>query len=192
MPHHQLLHEAHASGISFHGTRKRDQRNSQDANILLQLQKVRAGRRGRFTQLNVLWDGGSTLSFITFQQAKKLKLLGSRVRLEIVKVGGIVEEIESFRYNLTLVDKAGLTNTVTVLGIERISSDIKAVNVNGVMKMFKNVGIQDIDRPNEGQIDCLMGYEYATFHPVRKQAVGHLLLLQNKFGKVIGGTHPSW
>ena len=192
MHHHQLLHEAHASGIAFHGTRRQDLRNGRDANILLQLQKVKTGKHGgRFTWLNLLWDGGSTLSFITFQQAKKLKLVGEKVRLEIVKVGGVVEELESLRYSLALVDNAGSTITVSVLGIERISSDIKAVNVNGVIKKFKNTRIQDLDRPNEGQIDCLIGYEYAAFHPVRKQAVGHLLLLQNRFGTVIGGTHSQ-
>ncbi len=58
-------------------------------------------------------------------------------------------------------------------------------------KLFEHVSTQDIDRPNEGQIDCLIGYEYAAFHPVRLQAVGHLLLLQNRFGTVIGGNHPQ-
>ena len=87
MSHHQLLHEAHASGISFHGGRKADRNGVQDANILLQLQKVKVGKHGGgLAQLNVLWDGGSTLSFITFLQARQLKLIGEKVRIEIVKV----------------------------------------------------------------------------------------------------------
>ena len=110
--------------------------------------------------MNLLWNGGSTLSFITFQQAKRLNLIGEKVRIEIVKVGGVVEQLESLRYNLTLLDKAGLAVNVTVLGIERISSDIKAINVDGVTKLFEHVSTQDIDRPNEGQINCLIGYEY--------------------------------
>jgi len=35
----------------------------------------------------------------------------------------------------------------------------------------------------------LIGYEYAGFHPERIKSRGHLLLLQNKFGKCLGGAH---
>lgn len=48
----------------------------------------------------------------------------------------------------------------------------------------------DIMRP-AGPVDVLIGYEYAAYHPQRTQNVGHLLLLQNRFGLCIGGTHPS-
>ena len=108
-----------------------------------------------------------------------------------MKVGGIVEELDSFRYNVTLVDKAGLPTNVTVLGIERISFDIKAVDIDGVRKLLKSPKAQDVDRPKEGEIDCLLDYEYAAFHPVRIQAIGHLLLLHNRFVTVIGGKHPK-
>ena len=47
--------------------------------------------------------------------------------------------------------------------------------------------MQDLARPEEGEIDCLIGYEYEAFHPVRKQAAGHLLWC----GMIIGGTHPA-
>lgn len=59
------------------------------------------------------------------------------------------------------------------------------------MKLFENTSPHQLDRPRKGQVDCLIGYEYAAFHPVRKQATGHLLLLENRFGTLIGGTHPS-
>ena len=78
------------------------------------------------------------------------------------------------------MDKAGLPTSV--LRIERISSDIKAMNIDGVRTLFKSPKAQDVDRPKEGEIDCLLGYEYAAFHPVRIQAIGHLLLLHNRFG----------
>ena len=63
MFHHQLQHEAHASGIPFHGSRKAGRNGDPDTNILLQLQKVKVGKHGGsgLAQLNVLWDGGSTL-----------------------------------------------------------------------------------------------------------------------------------
>ena len=55
--------------------------------------------------------------------------------------------------------------------------------------LFKGVSKVDILRP-AGPVDVLIGYEYAAYHPQRTQNVGRLLLLQNRFGLCIGGTHP--
>ena len=46
----------------------------------------------------------------------------------------------------------------------------------------------DIQRPT-GEIDVLVGYEYAGFHAVREQSVGHLIILNNQFVKCLSGTH---
>lgn len=192
-PHHRMLHEAHASGISFHSEEVFSLRKGADAEVLLQIQKLKGVKEGgKCSTLNTLWDGGSTLSFITFRKAKEMKLTGHKVQLQIVKVGGTVEELESYRYNIGLMDKTNTVVTISVLGIERISTDIVSINIDGVLKLFKDTTVQDLrDRPDKGEIDCLVGYEYAALHPIRKQAVGHLLLLENRFGTVIGGTHPT-
>ena len=122
-PHHWMLHEAHASGISFHGKEVLSLGKGGDAEVLLQIQKLKRGKEGgMWSMLNTLWDGGSTLSFITFRQAKKLKLTGRKVNLQIVKVGGTVEELESYGYDLALIDRSNTIVTVSVLGIEQIST----------------------------------------------------------------------
>ena len=72
---------------------------------------------GGFAELNVLWDCGSTLSFITFQQARQFKLVGEKICIKIVKVGGVVKELDSFRYSITLVDKLGSVIKIIVLGM---------------------------------------------------------------------------
>ena len=88
-----------------------------------------------------------------------MNLSGQRVNLQIVKVGGAIEELESCRYDLALIDKASTIITVSVLGIDRISTDITPIEVSGVVKLFEGVSVQDFDRPEEGEIDCLIGYE---------------------------------
>ena len=65
--------------------------------------------------INVIWNGGSTLSFITFELAKRLKLSGHKVKLEIVKVGGKTNILDSRHYELCLTDKHGDTVTAEVL-----------------------------------------------------------------------------
>ena len=120
-----------------------------------------------------------------------MNLSGRRVNFQIVKVGGAIEELESCRYDLTLIDKANTVITISILGIDRISTDITPIEVSRVIKLLEGVSAQDLARPEEGEIGCLIGYEYAAFHPVRKQGAGHLLLLENRFGMIIGGTHPT-
>ena len=98
LEHHQLLHEAHASGIVFHSSSAREKPAKADSTIL-QLQKIKEGNNfSQWKDLNVLWDCSSTLSFITFKQAKKLRLHGKRVRLQIVKIGGETRELDSYCY----------------------------------------------------------------------------------------------
>ena len=65
----------------------------------------------------------------------------------------------------------------------------QSVNVNGIVQLFKNISEEDISRPS-GTIDVLIGYEYAAYHPQNEQTPGQLLLLKNRFGRCIGGTHP--
>ena len=158
--------------------------------VLLQLQKIRVYSSQEIEHdITVLWDGGSTLSFITFRKAEELKLEKHReTQLQIERVGGDIHNCGSYRYQLKLKDRTGAVETLSVLGIDKISSDIVGINCNQLYSKFTGLKQKDIDRPNRGEIECLIGYDYAGFHPVRKRVAGHLLLLQNKFGFVIGGT----
>ena len=66
----------------------------------------------------------STLSFITCVKAKEMNLVSRwTVRLQIVKIGGIIEDIESPRYDMDLRDKYGNEVRFMVMGIEKISTD---------------------------------------------------------------------
>ena len=143
MPHHQMLHEAHATGISFHSEKVLSMAENRDPDILLQLQILKTKKRGgNWTSLNTLWDGGSTLSFITFRQAKRLNLTGRRVNLQIVKVGGTVEKLVCYRYDVTVIDKTSTVVTISVLGIDRILTDIIPIEVSGVISLFESVSAQ--------------------------------------------------
>ncbi len=37
----------------------------------------------------------------------------------------------------------------------------------------------------------LIGFEYAGFHPERQQSIEHLLLMSNRFGMCISGSHST-
>ena len=70
--HHYLLHEAIRSGQSNHGQQKYVEGGG---DVLLLLQRVKSrSLYGDLKHVNIMWDGGSTLSFITFSKAKEMKL----------------------------------------------------------------------------------------------------------------------
>ena len=137
-----------------------------------------------------LWDGGSTLSLITFKFAKSLGLKGKPVKLEIIIVGGEAKAIESEIYRIVLIDNKNRKISIEVLGIDCISSPISYIDISSLAKLFTCCP-EDISRPTGKEIDMLIGMQHAAYHPVRQEASGHLLLLQNQFGHVIAGSHPT-
>ena len=56
--------------------------------------------------------------------------------------------------------------------------------------MFSNVDYADVNQPL-GEVDIVIGLDYASFHPQIVESHRHLVLYQNRFGRCIGGTHPD-
>ena len=92
-------------------------------------------------------------------------------------------------YFLPLIDVEGKAVEFKVYGIDRISTKVQGIKLDGVLHLFKNLHEKEVQRPN-GEIEALTGFEYAGYHPVQQQSLGHLLLLKTYFGKCIGGLHP--
>ena len=130
----------------------------------------------------VLWDAGSTLSFITFELAKKLQLNGEPVDLEIVTVGGEAKRVSSQKYTIVAWDKEDREVKLEVLGIEQISTEIETVEVNEILHEFKSEVARKAARPQGGNIDLLIGFQYAAYHPAKREELGHLLIMENRLG----------
>ena len=137
----------------------------------------------------MLWDGGSTLSFITFNKAKELCLLGQPTNLEITTVND-TKCLDSMRYKVKMIDKHSNLIEIEAYGIERISTATSVIDPNILARIF-GIDSSTILRPNGAEIDMLIGMQYAAYHPVRVEAKGHLLLLENQFGCVIAGSHAA-
>ena len=98
--HHSSLHEVIANGIGYHA------HGSLSNGCLLQLMKIETGTVTP-KKVNVMWDAGATLNLVTFQIAKKLGLRGTGIKLSIIKVGNKKDDINSYEYELPLVDRSG-------------------------------------------------------------------------------------
>ena len=130
------------------------------------------------------------MSFMTFEMARRLNLRGRNMKLGIIGVGGHATSIDSCLYTISLVDKAGKSHAIDVYGIERISSAIESV---GKTEIARLLGIQpeSFSRPKSGEVDILVGMQYASLHPVRIQNAGNLLLMENQFGYAVAGCHSA-
>ena len=140
--------------------------------------------------INVFWDSGSTLSFITNRMATQLKLRGKPIKLSLMTVGGTTTQLETQEYPLVIYDENDKEVVIQVIGIEKISSAIGAVDNKRLCLVF-GLDEQQVCRPRSGEIDVLIGLQYAAYHPVPVQTCGHLILYSNRFGKTIGGSHPE-
>ena len=80
-------------------------------------------------------------------------------------------------------NRDGIEHEIIVYGIDKIYTELNSINLTEVTKLFKTVKPEEINRPC-GEIDVLIGFEYAGYHPVKKECNDHLLLLENRFSKM--------
>ena len=119
--------------------------------------------------------------------AKGLKLRRKNVQLSVIIVGGQIERISSCLYTLPLVDKDNAVTNVKVYGIENISPGPQDDDCSSVLHMFKGVDLRDVQRPT-GEIDALIGFNYASLHPIMIQSSDILILMVNRIGICLAGS----
>ena len=184
MFHHASLHVSNVKGVTYHNNLIDDKiSNISLSACLLQIMKIPSVGQ----DLTVLWDSGASVSLITFKAAKQLALKGKGMNLSVLKVGGEVERLSSFKYVLPLTDKHGNIININVYGIDKISNSVNSIDNGEICREFPEVkreGIQIIS----GEIDVLVGFNYATLHPVKEKCVRNLLLMKNRFGRCIAGS----
>ena len=110
--------------------------------------------------------------------------------MTIVKVENTTETINSKLYQVPVIDRDGEIEVFEAYGIPKISSAIERIDVE-LLAGILEIDVKGLERPT-GEVDLLIGFEYAGFHPERFiNSKGHLLLLENKFGRCIGGSHQD-
>ena len=119
-----------------------------------------------------------------------MSLKGRPINLTLMTVGGTTRQLQTQEYPLVIYDENDNGVEIQVIGIERISSTICSADIKGLCNIF-GLDEQQVRRPVEGEIDVLIGLQYAAYHPVPVQTHDHLILYSNRFGKVIGGSHPK-
>ena len=155
---------------------------------MILLLQTNTAKNGKCVKANVLCGAGSTISSITFELARRLNLKGKREKLQVIKMGGDVEKLDTYRYNVDLISQDDNLYKLEVLGLAKISSVILKINMNPILQQLKQVQANEVKRQEDGQIEVLIGFDQALLHPVRIKAVDELLLSENQLGKVVGGV----
>ena len=155
---------------------------------ILPIMKVNGGKNLQ-QNINIMWDSGSTISMITFKKAKEMQLTGVKAQLSIVKVGGKKDDIESKYYEVPIRDIHGQLVKFNAYGISKISSAINQIDTHLIQEAMPGECLDQL-QPT-GDVDMLIGFDYAGFHPEKEKAAGHLILLKNRFGRCISGSYKG-
>lgn len=128
-----------------------------------------------------MWDTGTSLSFITNAKARAENLTGINTQLSIIKVKN-VKPLAILSTSSHLLASKKKTIVFDVYGTDKITSSIPSVDIQGISKLFKDVHEKELRR-STGEVDILIGYEYANFHTLKEQNSGHLLFLRDQVGR---------
>ena len=140
----------------------------------------------------VFFDGGSTIGLIRELFAKKLRLVGKKMRKLVQVVGQAWSVWETVQFAVTLVDQYGEKHLVKAYSIESITSPMDRVILDGIIHKFPDTRPLHVERP-EGQVDLLVGLDKSSLHPKAILSVGDLTLYESIFGTgwVLGGGDPA-
>ena len=158
--------------------------------------RVKYGTRAEVTTITLFADTGSTCTIVTHSLARRLNLYGRPVVVYMRTVNG-ERKLETFLYILELLDVKGKRCPVVALGMDEITSDVEAIEMGGVKHLFSAEVCKRWPQLSErpvGRVDCLLGSDYAGFHPVKTlETVDHLVMAESTLSKnmVAVGTHPD-
>lgn len=124
-------------------TTNQQSENEAPSNCLLQLMKVRSGTSLRIS-LNILWDGGATISMITFSKATDKSLVGEPIKISVIKVGGQKQEMSSYLYKLPVANKKEKMVNLQVSEIDCISMEFSQKNIDNVLSLFRDLSHHEI------------------------------------------------
>ena len=129
------------------------------------------------------------MSLITKRLANSLGLKGKKVILSYETISN-EERIETVEHCVSVVDNSGTLIELYVIEVDRISSQVNSLDKSLAKKFFPAFSEQ-ISYPVRGEIDILVGMQYAAYQPAIIDSHEHLVLLRNRFGVIMAGSHSD-
>ena len=182
-PHSRLLHGC-ALQLSFH--MQILQPHSSTPLLLIQINDTSNG------DMIVFWDNGSTIALISRKCATRNNLSGTRVMCDLMTVGGRVQYMETTLYEINIIDRNGENHAIQLYEIDDICGQLSSMSMEALVEFFPSVSTEDIARP-VGEVDILIGMEYAEIHPRQIESNQGLVLYESDFGtgRIVGGKNKA-
>ena len=182
--HHPLLHKTKTTHVGVASL-------SDQKDIMLPVITANiCGSNGVYKPGNILFDSGAQITLIRRETADSLHLRGQDITVNIVKVGGEEEEIQTKVYKVSVT---GIDDTkkyiVRAIGIPCISDEIKGVRSSALAKQFNLP--RDKIRRGSGHVDLLVGIDHGHMHTGPTRQVEHLVARKSPLGWVIFGSMPG-
>ena len=140
----------------------------------------------------VLWDHGSTTALVTNKFAEKLGLDGVECTLTLTVAAGNTNNFPTKLYLIRLPDNAGKLHQIFAYGIDKITSDIDSSDLAVAQNLFPQLTGHKLQQA-QGEIDLLIGMNYANLLPTQVSINDNLALYTSLFGTgfVVGGKIGS-
>lgn len=181
--HHILLHKNSTDAVTVASMKK-----CQSFMPVLKVELFNSNSKSLST--NLLFDSASHISLIKDSVAKELKLKGKPITLNIIKVGGSEEVLDTYLYNINIKSMINESvHNLTVVGMPRITETFSNADVNYIASCFKL-------KPQEllfghGEIDILVGIDHAYMHSGEVLNSGDMVARKSPLGWVVLGGNSS-
>ena len=132
------------------------------------------GPNGLYKRGNVLFDSGAQISLIRSETAHNLGLKGRDISVNITKVGGEQEKINTkvYKVPVTTIDNQK-KHSVRATGIPCINDEIASIHVARIIERF-GLSNEKVWR-GKGPVDLLIGIDHANMHTGLTKQMDHLV-----------------
>ena len=155
--------------------------NSKGQMILLGVQQVHVETVEGDKTAILFYDSGSTLTLCTHSWARSKQLQGDPVTIYLKVLGGEYKAVDTCQYRFKVKGHQGEMYEVVAVGLDKLTREAPGGDLETAYSQFPDIPREQIQRP-EGDVDILMGQDYAGHLPRVERSREHLLLLKSKFG----------
>ena len=173
--HHSLLYKNNAVNIGVASLTK-----NQDSMLPVISANI-CGPNGLYKRGNVLFDSGAQISLIRNETARNLVLKGRNISVNVTKVGGEQEKINTkvYKVPVTAIDNQK-KHSVRAIGIPCISDEIASIHVARIIERF-GLSNEKVWR-GKGPVDLLIGIDHANMHTGLTKQMDHLVARTSPLG----------
>ena len=178
--HHPLLHpEQEGNQVSVAAV-------GSSESVLPILKAEFIGAQQEIKEGNVLLDSGAQISIVRQGFAEALNLKGTDTTVNITKVGGETEQLQTKTYKVPVCAVNGKrVHTVSAVGLPCITEEIPEIDVSRVVKKV-GLSSNDIFRGN-GEVDLLIGINHGKMHVGETRQYGDIIFRKSPIGWVVFG-----